>query len=107
MHVGILTAPLRKRPLAELIPWAASIGAQALEIDVNSGSSLDAASVSDAQVDELKQLLADNKMRISSLACYQQVVGFGEERTNSAKRYVEQAIEAHGADLTGRLLAAR
>ncbi|HEU5090343.1 MAG TPA: sugar phosphate isomerase/epimerase [Roseiflexaceae bacterium] len=98
MHVGILTAPVRKRPLEELIPWAASIGAQALEIDVNSGSSLDVATVSDAQVDELKQLLADNKMRISSLACYQQVVGFGEERTNSAKQYVEQAI-----DLASRL----
>ena len=34
MHVGILTAPLRKQPLAELIPWAAAQGIRALEIDV-------------------------------------------------------------------------
>ncbi len=41
MHVGILTAPLRTRPLAELIPWAAQQGIRALEIDVRPGTHLD------------------------------------------------------------------
>jgi sugar phosphate isomerase/epimerase len=98
MYVGILTAPLRKKPLVELIPWAASIGAQALELDVSGGSSLDVASVTDAQVEELRRLLDAHQMRISSLACYQMVVGFDEARSAAAKQSIERAI-----DLAGRL----
>ena len=93
MHVGILTAPLRTQPLSTLIPWAAGVGVKALEIDVTSGSNLDAASVSDEQLDELRGLLQQYDMRISSLACYQMVTGFPEERTTAAKQSISQAIK--------------
>lgn len=93
MHVGILTAPVRKRPLTELIPWAASIGVKALEVDVSPESALDAATVTDAQVDQVKQLLAAHHMRISSLACYMMTTGFPKERTDAGKSGIASAIK--------------
>lgn len=92
MHVGILTAPVRKQPLAELIPWAASIGAKALEIDVSPGSALDASTTSDAAIDEVKALLQQHDIRISSLACYMMPVGFPKDRTDAAKAGITSAI---------------
>jgi sugar phosphate isomerase/epimerase len=92
MHVGILTAPLRKKPFAELIPWAASIGVKALEIDVSPGSALDVNTAGDTEVDSLKSLLDANGVRISSLACYMNVVGFPKERTDAAKQGISNAI---------------
>src|SRR5262249_6650330 len=75
MHVGILTAPLRTRPLAELIPWAAQQGIRALEIDVRSGSSLEALKADDAALEQLQGLLSAHKLQISSLACYGLLTG--------------------------------
>jgi sugar phosphate isomerase/epimerase len=92
MHVGILTAPVRKQPLTELIPWAASIGAKALEVDVSPGSALDAATTSAETIAVVKDLLAQHDMRISSLACYVQVVGFPKDRTDAAKASITNAI---------------
>jgi sugar phosphate isomerase/epimerase len=92
MHVGILTAPIRKQPLTELIPWAASIGAKALEVDVSPGSALDAATTSDETIAVVKDLLAQHDIRISSLACYVQVVGFPKDRTDAAKASITNAI---------------
>ena len=42
MKVGILTAPVRNTPIEELIPWAASIGVQQIELDVGPGGNFDA-----------------------------------------------------------------
>lgn len=92
MHVGILTAPVRKRPLAELIPWAASIGAKALEVDVGPGAALDAATAGDAEVAQVQALLAQHGVRISSLACYMMTTGFPAERTDAAKAQIAAAI---------------
>jgi sugar phosphate isomerase/epimerase len=92
MHVGILTAPVRKQPLTELIPWAASIGAKALEVDVSPGSALDAATTSAETIAVVKDLLAQHDMSISSLACYVQVVGFPKDRTDAAKASIANAI---------------
>ncbi|MDZ4718611.1 MAG: sugar phosphate isomerase/epimerase family protein [Roseiflexaceae bacterium] len=92
MHVGILTAPVRKQPLTELIPWAASIGAKALEVDVTPGAALDAATTSDETIAEVKALLQQHDVRISSLACYVQVVGFPRDRTDAAKASIANAI---------------
>ncbi len=92
MHVGILTAPLRTKPLTELIPWAAAHGIKALEVDVSPGAALDAATTSDATIAEVRQLLAAHDMRISSLACYMMTVGFAPERTNAAKIGIGHAI---------------
>ena len=79
MHVGILTAPLRTKPLAELIPWAAQQGVRALEIDVRSGSQLPALTADDAALEQLQGLLSAHKLQISSLACYTMLTGVSAE----------------------------
>lgn len=92
MHVGILTAPLRKKPLTELVPWAAQHGIKALEIDVGPGSHLDAATAGDAEVEQLRGLLQQHGVRVSSLAAYGPIVGASDERTQQAARTVRSAI---------------
>ena len=93
MHVGILTAPLRTLPLEKLIPWAASQNIMALEIDVRPGSHLDASSVSDAEVENLKRLLDQHSIRISSLASYGRLTGASEEVVKQDRRALEDAIK--------------
>lgn len=92
MHVGILTAPLRTQPLAELIPWAASQGIRALEIDVRPGSHLDAQAADDAALEQLRKLLAQHNITISSLACYASLTGVTDEQARSARQSIEAAI---------------
>jgi sugar phosphate isomerase/epimerase len=93
MYVGILTAPLRKRPLSEVIPWAAAQGIRGLEIDVTPGGHLDAGAVGDAQLEQLQGLLATHEVRISSLACYGLLTGVGAERAAQARQNLERAID--------------
>jgi sugar phosphate isomerase/epimerase len=93
MHVGILTAPLRQKPLEEVIPWAAANGIRALEIDVRPGSHLDAATAGDAEIERLSGLLTEHQMQISSLACYVKLLGVAEEEATQARRALEQTIE--------------
>ena len=92
MHVGILTAPLRKRPLAELVPWAAAQGIRALEIDTGPGSHLDAQSAGQAEREQLRGLLAEHGLRISSLACYANITGVSEQRAAEARQALEATI---------------
>jgi sugar phosphate isomerase/epimerase len=92
MHVGILTVPLRAKPLAEVIPWSAAQGIRALEIDVTPGSHFDAATVSDSALEQTQGLLAAHGMRISSLVSYRAFVGVGDEQAAQARRILEQAI---------------
>jgi sugar phosphate isomerase/epimerase len=92
MHVGILTAPIKKKPLAEIIPWAASVGAKALEVDVTAGSAFDATSVTDAIVAEAMELLEEHGVRISSLAAYGLLTGVPAEHAERAKQYLAAAI---------------
>lgn len=93
MHVGILTAPIRTKPLAEVIPWAASQGIQALEIDVTPGSHLDVATVNDSTLEQLQTLLTTHKLRISSLVCYKGFVGVADDQAAQARHTLEQAIK--------------
>jgi sugar phosphate isomerase/epimerase len=93
MHVGILTAPLRQKPLDEVIPWAASIGARALEIDVRPGSHLDATAADDGAIERLRGLLAAHQMQISSLACYVRLTGVPDDEAAQSRRALERAIE--------------
>jgi sugar phosphate isomerase/epimerase len=92
MHVGILTAPLRNRPLSEIIPWAAQQNIRALEIDVRPGSHLDATTVDDRQLEQLRELLTTNDFQISSLACYSLITGVPEEQAAQSRRSIEAAI---------------
>src|SRR5437763_1746477 len=93
MHVGILTAPLRTQPLAELIPWAAQQGIRALEIDVRAGSNLPALTVDDTALEQLQALLGTHKLQISSLACYAQLTGVSAEQAAQNRKEIEAAIK--------------
>jgi len=92
MYVGILTAPLRTRPLNELIPWAAQQGISALEIDVRAGSYLDARTADDAAIERLRGLLSAHRMHISSLACYVNLTGVTDEQARQNQQSLEAAI---------------
>jgi sugar phosphate isomerase/epimerase len=92
MHTGILTAPLRSKPLPEIIAFAASIGAGALEVDVSAGSAFDAARVDDAAITQARELLERHGVRISSLAAYGLLTGVPEERAAQARATLEAAI---------------
>jgi sugar phosphate isomerase/epimerase len=93
MHIGILTAPLRTQPLAELIPWAVQQGIRALEIDVRSGSHLAAQTVDDAALEQLQGLLGAHKLQVSSLACYALLTGVSTEQAAQNRRELEAAIK--------------
>jgi sugar phosphate isomerase/epimerase len=92
MHVGILTAPLRTQPLEQLIPWAASNGIEALEIDVRPGSHLDASTVNDGALENLRHLLEQHGMRISSLASYGRLTGATDAIVKQDRQALEDAI---------------
>jgi sugar phosphate isomerase/epimerase len=92
MYVGLLTAPLRKRSLSEVIPWAAAQGLHGLEIDVTPGAHLDASTVGDAELERIQELLATHEIHISSLACYVLLTGAGAERGAAARQTLEHAI---------------
>jgi sugar phosphate isomerase/epimerase len=96
MHVGILTAPIKRKSLADIIPWAASIGAQALEVDVTPGAGFDATTVDDAAVEQALGLLQQQGVRISSLAAYGLLTGVTEERAAQARVTIEAAIRLAG-----------
>ena len=93
MHVGILTAPLRKKPLPEIIQWAAAAGAKALEVEVTPGSAFDATTVTDAAIEEALEALARHEVRISSLAAYGNLTGVAPERIEQARTTLEAAIK--------------
>jgi sugar phosphate isomerase/epimerase len=93
MHIGILTAPLRAQPLAELIPWAAQQGIRALEIDVRAGSSLEALKADDTALEQLQGLLGAHKLQISSLACYGLLTGVSAEQAAQNRKELEAAIK--------------
>jgi sugar phosphate isomerase/epimerase len=96
MHVGLLTAPLRTKPLTQIIPWAASKGVQALEIDVTAGSHLDACAEHGANLEQIQSALKTHGVRISSLACYVRLVGVDAERAAQARQTLERTIELAG-----------
>ncbi len=93
MHVGILTAPLRTQPLETLIPWVASHGIKALEIDVNPGSHLEAATVDNTVLDGIQALLEQHGVRISSLAAYGLLTGASDEAMRQNRATLEAAVK--------------
>lgn len=71
MQVGILTAPFRDEPLENIIKFAGDNGIDALEIACGpGGAQLDTNNLTDTRADEIKKLLTQNNVVISSLAWY-------------------------------------
>jgi len=94
MKVGILTAPVSRQPLETLIPWAASIGAQQLELDVSPGSNFDALTVGDSEIAKLQELLKQHNMSLSAVVCYwhSMMTGVSDEHRASSKQVFPAAI---------------
>jgi sugar phosphate isomerase/epimerase len=92
MFVGMLTTQVREQSLETLIPWAASQGITGLEVDVSPGSHLDAATVDDATIAQIQELLAAHNVRITSLGSYGQLVGVPDERAQQAATTLRNAI---------------
>lgn len=72
MYIGLLTAPFGDKSLEEVIRWAGENGFAALEVAV--GPHLDPASFKPAQAKQIKKLLQDYSLTISSLACYRNLL---------------------------------
>lgn len=71
MQVGILTAPFRNESLDDVIAFAGANDFDALEVASGPGSKhIDPRNLSDERIAEIKKLLEDNKLVISSLAWY-------------------------------------
>jgi sugar phosphate isomerase/epimerase len=108
MKVGILTAPVSREPLDKLIPWAASIGVQQIELDVGPGSNFDALTVTDSDIASLNNLLAKHNITLSSIVCYwhTMMTGVTPEHLAMSKKVFPAAIQLApklGVELVGAI----
>lgn len=71
MQVGFLTAPFRNENLEHVVEFASANGFDALEVAVAPGGGhIDFANLTDSRVAEIRQLLQEHNVVISSLAWY-------------------------------------
>lgn len=94
MQVGILTTPFGNEPLENVIAFAGANGFDALEVASGPGARhIDTASLSDGRVSEIRKLLDDNKLVISSLAWYTNMTDpeGREQRATSFRQVVDAA----------------
>ncbi len=98
MDIGLLTAPLRDRPLERVIGFAAENGISALEVTAGPGSGhLDTETLNAMRVVELEELLRDAGVRISSLAYYVNLLDPDESRRAESAEGIKSVIEAAAA----------
>jgi sugar phosphate isomerase/epimerase len=75
MYVGLLTAPFGDKSLEEVIQWAGENGFAALEVNAGPGSPhLDPGNFKPARARQIKKLLQEQNVKISSLACYRNLL---------------------------------
>jgi sugar phosphate isomerase/epimerase len=103
VEIGLLTAPFGRRSLESVIDFAKEHGFRALEVAAGPGSRhLDTAAFTARQADHLKRLLEKSGVRISSLACYVNLLEPARgERAQRAKdlRGVIKAAAALGVEV--------
>ncbi|ACZ42713.1 Xylose isomerase domain protein TIM barrel [Thermobaculum terrenum ATCC BAA-798] len=92
MYIGVLTAPVREKPLSEVITWASSNNIAGLEVDVSSGSHLDATTAGEVVVENTLDLLKKHNVKISALAAYTVLTGTTTEKIETNRRFLERAI---------------
>lgn len=94
MHVGFLTAPFGGDSLESVVAFAARAGFASLEVASGPGSKhLDPTTFSSADAERIKKLFADNKIQISSLAWYTDLVNPAtrEEQAKTFRKLVDAA----------------
>jgi sugar phosphate isomerase/epimerase len=95
MRVGMLTAPFGDKPLVEVLDFARSAGIPCLEVVADPGSRhIDPGTLDAAKADEIKRLLAERKLEISGLTCFQDACQpDGREKFQShARKMVDAAV---------------
>jgi sugar phosphate isomerase/epimerase len=94
MQVGILTGPLRNETIDYVIEFAGKNGIDALEVASGPGAKhLDITTVTQAEADRIKGLLAKHGVRISSLAWYNNMTAPNrDENTANFKKLVDAAV---------------
>ncbi len=93
MQVGFLTGPFGDDTLDSVVAFAAKAGFDVLEIASGPGSKhLDPTTLTDAEADKIKKLFADNKLEISSLAWYTDLLANRAEQSKTFKRLVDIAV---------------
>ncbi len=71
MDIGLLTSPFRTEPIEQVAEFAKDAGFSALEVNARPGSAqLDPLQFSSEQADRIRGVLDRTALRISSLACY-------------------------------------
>lgn len=94
MQIGILTSPLRDKPLDYVIEFAGKNGIDALEVASGPGSPhMDVSALTQADADRIKGLLAKNNVRISSLAWYTNTTATDRDATTANfKKLIDCAV---------------
>ncbi len=95
VRVGMLTVPFGDRPLVDVLDFAAKAGIPCLEVVADPGSKhLDPGTFDAAKADEVKRLLAERKLEISGLACFQDACqpGGQEKFQGHARKMVDAAV---------------
>jgi sugar phosphate isomerase/epimerase len=94
MDIGILTGPLRDWSLEQIATFAGQNGFGALEVACGPGSkTLDTSNLDSRRADEIRGILASNKVRISSLAAYSNNTPEKPEERETAARNLKLAID--------------
>jgi sugar phosphate isomerase/epimerase len=95
VDIGLLTAPLREKPLEWVVEFARENGFGALEVVAGPGSThLDTASASQADLDSVRKLIDQSGIRISSLAWYANLLDPDGERQQAMAQDMKGVIDA-------------
>jgi sugar phosphate isomerase/epimerase len=95
MKIGFLTGVLNRMDFPELVRWASEAGFDALEVASGPGSRhMDPERVmSEGRVEEIKRILEENGIEISSLAQYSNIVDPDMERRDRILKNLRMAID--------------
>jgi sugar phosphate isomerase/epimerase len=98
MDIGLLTAPLRDKPLDYVVNFAKANGFQALEVASGPGSShLDAAAITDQEAGRVRNMTARSGVRISSLAWYANLLDPDKAKREQMSADMRKVIDAAAA----------
>lgn len=102
MKIGLLTAPFGRESLETVVDFAASAGFDALEVAATPGSRhLDPAQFSEARAGEIKALLGEKRLEVSSLAAYMNVTAPDPAERQRVTDHLKKAVDAAAMVGTG------